>query len=266
MKKTLIVLSALGIALGSSYLPAGKPTARAAAQNTQTEHLAPAPAAAEKETFEADIALQPDAVIAPEKLHRAANLSYKVKGVRYYPDKAIKPFAEEGKASWYGEPFHGRLTTSGEVFNMHEMTAAHRTLPIPSYVRVTNLANDKSVVVRINDRGPFHGNRIIDLSYAAAKKLGYTKQGVAQVRIEQIIPQQQAQLQDGSYLTLASTADFKKAQYALHQATLEQGGNGAQKVSLVKKDGMYRIVIGPFHTEQTAEELRVPAPGVTDKT
>ncbi|HBD12661.1 MAG TPA: septal ring lytic transglycosylase RlpA family lipoprotein, partial [Porticoccaceae bacterium] len=88
-----------------------------------------------------------------------------------------------GIASWYGRKFHGRKTANGETFSMYAMTAAHRTLPIPCYVRVTNLANRRQVIVRINDRGPFHGDRLIDLSYAAAKKLGYEEGGTAQVEV-----------------------------------------------------------------------------------
>jgi len=102
----------------------------------------------------------------------------------------VQPFTQRGTASWYGKKFHGQKTSSGETYDMYKMTAAHPTLPIPSYARVTNLANRKSVVVRINDRGPFHTDRIIDLSYAAAYKLGYTGAGSARVEIEAIVPSQ----------------------------------------------------------------------------
>lgn len=129
--------------------------------------------------------------IPKEPLHRAANMSYKVAGKRYYPSKEIVKFAQEGRASWYGNQFHGRKTTSEEVYNMYDYTAAHPTLPIPSYVKVTNMANNKEVVVRINDRGPFHSSRIIDVSYAAAKKLGFINKGTAEVRIEQVTPGEQ---------------------------------------------------------------------------
>ena len=95
---------------------------------------------------------------------------------------------QTGKASWYGDPHHGRKTASGEVFDMYALTAAHRTLPLGSRVRVTNLANGKSVVVRINDRGPFHSERIIDLSYAAAYRLGYVTAGSARVEVERVNP------------------------------------------------------------------------------
>jgi rare lipoprotein A len=100
----------------------------------------------------------------------------------------VGPFRQAGLASWYGRRFHGQPTSSGEVYDMYKMTAAHPTLPIPSYARVTNPANGKSVVVRINDRGPFHTERIIDLSYAAAWKLGLIEAGSGRVVVEAIVP------------------------------------------------------------------------------
>lgn len=98
----------------------------------------------------------------------------------------VRKFSQTGVASWYGRQFHGRKTASGETFNMHALTAAHRTLPLNCYVRVTNQSNGKSVVVKINDRGPFHGNRVLDLSYGAAKQLGITDAGTAKVSIERV--------------------------------------------------------------------------------
>ena len=130
----------------------------------------------------------PDAVAQAEPLHKTANMSYKVAGKRYYPSKKVETFSQTGKASWYGPGFHGRKTSNGERFDMNMMTAAHPTLPIPSYARVTNLANGKTIVVRINDRGPFHSSRVMDLSKAAAQKLGFMHTGVAQVKVEQVIP------------------------------------------------------------------------------
>ena len=128
----------------------------------------------------------PDAVVKAEKLHRSANMSYQVAGKRYYPMRKVAEFSQTGKASWYGNKFHGRKTSSGERYDMNMMTAAHKTLPIPSYAKVTNLANGKSVVVRINDRGPYGRGRIIDLSRAAAERLGMLRSGVAPVRVERI--------------------------------------------------------------------------------
>lgn len=131
----------------------------------------------------------PDAVPKVEPLHRFANRPYRVHGVSYTPDLSGGPYIARGLASWYGRRFHGKPTSSGEPYDMYAMTAAHRTLPIPSYARVTNVANGRSVVVRINDRGPFHPDRIIDLSYTAAYKLDLLG-GVGMVEVERILPEE----------------------------------------------------------------------------
>ncbi len=110
--------------------------------------------------------------------------SYEVFGVRYHPMKSGIGYRERGTASWYGPTFHGRNTSCGTVYNMYEMTAAHKLLPIPTYVAVTNLDNGRKVIVKVNDRGPFHGDRVIDLSYAAALKLGIVQQGTGRVEVE----------------------------------------------------------------------------------
>jgi rare lipoprotein A len=130
----------------------------------------------------------PDAEPRLEPLHRFANRPYNVFGQGYVPATELRPFRERGRASWYGRRFHGNPTSSGEPYDMYAMTAAHPTLPIPSYARVTHLTNGRTVVVRINDRGPFHKGRVIDLSYTAAHKLGYINAGSAEVEIEQILP------------------------------------------------------------------------------
>lgn len=114
--------------------------------------------------------------------------SYSVFGKRYKVMKSAKGFKERGDASWYGTKFHGRLTSNGERYDMYKMTAAHKNLPLPTYVQVTNLDNGKKVVVRVNDRGPFHKGRVIDLSYAAATKLGILKKGTGRVEVEAIDP------------------------------------------------------------------------------
>src|SRR5690606_4188719 len=111
-----------------------------------------------------------------------------VLGKTYHLIEDESSYKERGHASWYGRKFHGRKTSNGEIYDMYAMTAAHKTLPIPSYVRVTNVANGKSAVVRVNDRGPFHGNRIIDLSYAAAQRLGIINAGTGLVDVEIVLP------------------------------------------------------------------------------
>jgi rare lipoprotein A len=110
---------------------------------------------------------------------------YMVAGRTYVPEENTS-YRDEGLASWYGDQFHGRLTANGEVFDKESITAAHPTLPLPSYVRVTNLANRKSIVVRVNDRGPYHGNRVIDLSHKTATLLGFRDNGVARVSVEYV--------------------------------------------------------------------------------
>jgi rare lipoprotein A len=136
----------------------------------------------------------PDATPRAEPLHKYANNPYEALGKRYVPMKSVAPFRQRGMASWYGKRYHGQKTSSGEIYDMYQMTAAHPTLPIPSYARVTNVANGKSVVVRINDRGPFKSERVIDLSYVAAYKLGYIQAGQAQVEVESVLPGKRAGL------------------------------------------------------------------------
>ena len=130
----------------------------------------------------------PDAQPRIEPLHRFANRPYVVLGKSYVPETRLRSFQQRGVASWYGKKFHGQRTSIGEPYDMFSMTAAHPTLAIPSYVRVTNVSNGKTVVVRVTDRGPFHADRIIDLSYAAAYRLGYVNVGSTRVDVEAILP------------------------------------------------------------------------------
>ncbi len=129
----------------------------------------------------------PNAVPANEPLSRYGNMpSYTVRGKTYRVLKTANGFAQEGIASWYGTKFHGRKTSSGETYNMYAMSAAHKTLPLPTYVEVTHKGNGRKVIVKVNDRGPFHEGRIIDLSYAAARKLGISATGTGPVSIRAI--------------------------------------------------------------------------------
>jgi rare lipoprotein A len=127
-----------------------------------------------------------DAVPRDEPLHRFANRPYSALGLSFVPLTEHRPFRQRGRASWYGRKFHGQKTSSGEPYDMYGMTAAHATLPIPSYARVTHLASGRSVVVRVNDRGPFKPGRVIDLSWTAAAKLGYVNDGSADVEVEAV--------------------------------------------------------------------------------
>ncbi len=136
-----------------------------------------------------DVSHIPNAVPKVEPLSRYGNPpSYKVLGVQYHVLKSAECFHEKGIASWYGTKFHGKLTSNRESYNMFAMTAANKVLPLPTYVKVTNLENGKVIIVRVNDRGPFHQNRIIDLSFVAAKKIDMLGKGVALVEIETIDP------------------------------------------------------------------------------
>ena len=130
----------------------------------------------------------PDAEPKWEPLHKPATKPYVVLGKEYIPNTSLKPYKARGIASWYGKKFHGQKTSIGEPYNMFAMTAAHPTLALPSYVRVTNVQTGKAVVVRITDRGPFHADRIIDLSYTASYKLGLVNGGSGQVEVEAILP------------------------------------------------------------------------------
>jgi len=130
----------------------------------------------------------PDAEPRSEALNRFANKPYVVLGKLFVPETSVRPFQQRGIASWYGKKFHGQKTSIGEPYDMFAMTAAHPTLAVPSYARVTNLTNGHTVVVRITDRGPFHADRIIDLSYAAAYRLGYVNSGSTLVEVEAILP------------------------------------------------------------------------------
>ena len=135
-----------------------------------------------------NLASVPDAVPRIEPLRKSNMQPYVILGKTYTPMTTLGPYKERGIASWYGRRYHGKKTASGEIYDMYEMTAAHTTLPIPSYVRVTNIKNKKSIVVRINDRGPFLSNRLIDLSYTAAYKLDVLSGGSALVEVETILP------------------------------------------------------------------------------
>jgi len=139
-------------------------------------------------TVPADLDRIPDAVPRLEPLHRFANRPYTVLGRDYVPATMLRPYQERGVASWYGRKFHGQKTSIGEVYDMFAMTAAHPTLPLPSYARVTSVANGRSVVVRVNDRGPFLHGRVIDLSYAAATRLDIAQRGSGEVVVESILP------------------------------------------------------------------------------
>ena len=171
------LLSAL---VACSSAPAPEPTNPNAGRYSISQDRAPT----------RDISLSSIEEVIPEPLQRtgAGNRSpYTVLGKSYTVMATEAGYSERGVASWYGEKFHGHKTSNGEIFDMYKVSAAHKSLPIPSFLRVTNLDNNRSIVVRVNDRGPFHGDRIVDLSYAAALKLGYADRGTARVQLDAIV-------------------------------------------------------------------------------
>ena len=203
-----------------------------------------------------------DTVIRAEKLHSSANLSYKVAGKRYTPLTKVSSFSQTGKASWYGNQFHGRKTASGERYDMNALTAAHRTLPIPSYARVTNTKNGKSVIVRVNDRGPFHGSRVMDVSKAAAQKLGFISQGTTHIKIEQVLPVlpgSETAMSDmpkkDIYVDLKSFGSESEALAYMNQTGRNlSSADMASKVSVEKRGGSYVVRMGPFAAQERADE------------
>jgi rare lipoprotein A len=200
----------------------------------------------------ANLAEIPDAEPRLEPLHRYANRPYRVFGNEYVPLATLQPFRQRGLASWYGRRFHGQKTASGEPYDMYAMTAAHPTLPIPSYARVTNLANGRAVVVRVNDRGPFHSSRIIDLSYAAAYKLGFIEAGSARVEVEAIIPGQKARA--GVYLQLGAfgsrdNAELLKDRLARELAWLKE------TMHVFLAGDLWRLQLGPYGSQADARSV-----------
>lgn len=162
--------------------------------------------------------------------------SYVVHGRRYHVMDSAAGYSERGIASWYGSKFHGRRTSSGETYDMYQMTAAHKALPLPTYARVTNLRNGRSIIVKINDRGPFHDNRLIDLSYAAAAKLDILKEGTGLVEVTAIDPRRPAP---------------PPAQLVSNDSGPASGGAGS-----VGDVGTVYIQVGAFSSRQNAEQLR----------
>ena len=188
----LVSLAALGLFIGCSSNP--EPSASSSRYSIDQDR---APS-----TGALDIAAIPEVIPEPVNRTMAGNRSpYTVLGKTYQVMATEEGYSERGIASWYGEKFHGHQTSNGEIFDMYKVSAAHKSLPIPSYARVTNLENNRSIIVRVNDRGPFHGDRLIDLSYAAAVKLGYAARGTTRVHLEAIVPP----VSNGETFSLASS-------------------------------------------------------------
>ncbi len=197
---------------------------------------------------------------------RSENLSaygnhspYRVNGRLYRVNNNPEGFSQKGKASWYGKKFHGKKTSNQETYDMYKLTAAHKTLPLPSYVEVTNLDNGKQVIVRVNDRGPFVGDRIIDLSYAAAKALDFVNQGIANVKIKVIKAPSNLQAspikQGLSYIQLGAFSDNNTA-YNLAKKVTELLGIETFVTILKTQSGLlHRVRIGPLSSENKIQQL-----------
>lgn len=196
--------------------------------------------------------------------------SYVVNGERYHVRDSARGYVAEGVASWYGSKFHGRRTSSGEPYDMYEMTAAHRSLPLPTYVRVENLDNGRSTVVRVNDRGPFVDDRLIDLSYAAATRLGVIDHGTARVRVRALTPgESTADSKSGAdaadadadrdgevYLQVGAFREYANAQ----RMRARVRGTGIQPVDVKKAESaagesVYRVRVGPLDADTDREAM-----------
>jgi rare lipoprotein A len=220
----------------------------------------------------------PDATPKVEKFHSGANKPYTVFGRSYAPVINNDPFRQTGLASWYGRKFHGNMTSIGEIYDMYAMTGAHPTLPLPSYVRVTNPANNKSVVIRLNDRGPFHQDRIIDLSYVAAHKLDIVTRGSAPVVVERVFTRDTPRAPappittaatpatviaaspiaaDGTqlFIQLGAFSSEENAKIFLSRMTRELDWN-REPLNVVFKDGLWRVRLGPYATRVEAEAIQ----------
>jgi rare lipoprotein A len=218
----------------------------------------------------------PNAVPRDEPFHRYANRPYTVFGRTYVPVVNKEATRERGIASWYGKKFHGQKTSSGEPYDMFAMTAAHPTLPIPSYARVTNLKTGAWVVVRINDRGPFHSNRVIDLSYAAASRIGVAGPGSGLVEVERVFeapepdltvaqtlpPPQQTIIETpliveepaGLWLQLGAFSSREAAENFRDKVTGELSWL-YEPVQVSSRDGLHRVRLGPYRNRDEAAAI-----------
>jgi rare lipoprotein A len=209
----------------------------------------------------------PDAVPRPEPLSRYGNIpSYQVDGRTYHTLRSSHGYRERGVASWYGSEFQGRLTSNREPYDMYAMSAAHKTLPLPTYARVTNLANGRSVVVRINDRGPFHADRIIDLSYTAAAKLDILQAGTGLVEVQALDPWQPRrpplQPQESPppatprlFVQVGAFASRSNATRLYARLSAELAEAVRVQAQWLDPHPIYRVQVGPLVSVERADEL-----------
>ena len=257
MKRAALLLAVL--AAGCSTPPVTAPTVPPPAPAEQTAPEPPRKGGYYKddgphETPPSNLGAVPDAVPRVEPLHRYANRPYTVFGRDYVPLAKRQPFRQRGLASWYGKRFHGQRTASGEPYDMYAMTAAHPTLPIPSYVRVTHVDSGRSVVVRVNDRGPFHPGRIIDLSYVAAYKLGYIQSGHAQVELEVILPPGDAEQAAAVYLQVGAFSSRENAE-SLRTRVARELAWLQDRVEVLLAGNLWRLHVGPYGSREDARSI-----------
>ena len=198
----------------------------------------------------------PDAVPTVEPLGKFSNRPYSVFGVEYVPQTDLNlPYRQRGIGSWYGRKFHGQKTSSGEIYDMFAMTAAHPTLPIPSYARVTNVKNGQSVIVRVNDRGPFLHSRLIDLSYAAAYRLGYVNNGSTELDVEKLTPSVIDSLARAPVKEEAVTVMAVKPIPDINPVNLPAPDNAVATVTQAATDKGFYVQLGAFGLRENAEGL-----------
>ena len=204
-----------------------------------------------------DLEKIPNAVPQYEPLSRYGNPGkYEVRGKTYWVKKSSEGFVQRGKASWYGTKFHGRRTSSGVPYDMYKMTAAHKTLPLPSYVEVKNLDNGKKIIVKVNDRGPFHAGRIIDLSYVAALKLDIVKSGTGNVEIRTITPGQTSAAQGKPvYVQVGAYREKENAQRMKTRLAQADIDSDIHKIIINARKHIYRVRIGPLEEQNDVGKL-----------
>jgi peptidoglycan lytic transglycosylase len=234
------------------------------------------------DSLPANLETIPDASPRLEPLSRFANRPYMVLGKDYVPATTLRAYKERGVASWYGRKFHGQKTSNGETYDMYAMSAAHPTLPLPSYARVTNVATGKSVVVRVNDRGPFLHDRIIDLSYAAANRIGVAAKGSGEVEVEAIIPGEggtlvaaaplppvAAPLRPAEASQTAPISVDSAGGFAVQLGAFQNFGNAQAFLAHVQAqlataqvepkvrdaNGLYRVYVGPYPDRDEARRV-----------
>ncbi len=238
---------------------AGQPPPRPVAPTPAVPLQSAAPAASEQRPTDATLLALPDPVPVPEpRATRGNPVFYEVYGTRYTVLREAHGYIERGVASWYGPDFHGLKTSTGEPYDMYGLTAAHKTLPLPAYVEVTNLKNGRSVVVRVNDRGPFKANRIIDLSYTAALKLGMLRDGTSLVEVRALDPGGAIPAPPPPAPIYAQAGAFASAANAARlRDQLAGAGFAGVSVYQTTRSGaaLYRVRVGPIATVDEFDSL-----------